>query len=134
MIVKNKYRGAVMTAEVTSDKAMEAAQKKEQAAVVAAIGYDGTTDKDGAGKLITASGLKNDINLAAALKTCAGNAKLATCSGKELTFTAELAAKAKLELEAEAKYEKQIATAKGTAEDKLITANLAALNKLLGES
>jgi len=68
------------------------------------------------------------------LKTCVDNKAAATCAGKEKTFAKETADKLAAEQSAEAAYEKQIGVAKGTASASLVTANLAALNKLLGES
>lgn len=101
-----------MTSEVTASKAMETQQKAELAAVVAIIGYDGTTDKlisvaTGlpVGLVITpGNGLKQDEINAKALRTCAGNAKVATCSGSELTFAAETAAVLAKEVIAEGLY------------------------------
>jgi len=108
--------------------------KKELDAVTAVIGYNGTTDKK-AGVVVTpGSGLKLTIITQTGLKTCAGNAKVATCGGSEKTFAKETADQLLVEQAAEAAYEKQIGAAKLTAAASLVTANLSALNALLKES
>lgn len=133
-LVDNKYRGAIMLKEATSDGAMEIATKLELDAVTALIGFNGTENPGSLPSAPAASGLKKKINTAEILKTCAGNAAVGTCSGSEKLFSTEEADQLITSNAAEAAYEEQIKLAAASASAGTLPAGLAALNALLKES